>query len=139
MSFDFAALNVWAVLVSAIATFMIGGVWYGLLFAQKWVAVHGFSDDEVAAMQKSQARNFGIFIAGDLVMAVVVSLFVVNLDITSVAHGALLGLCLWVGVRATIGAAKNAAYNKPLAAFAIDTSHELACLLVMGAILGGWR
>ncbi len=25
MSFDFAALNVWAVLVSAIATFMIGG------------------------------------------------------------------------------------------------------------------
>ena len=36
-------------------------------------------------------------------------------------------------------AGRNAAFDKPLNAFMIETGHELAVMLVMGAILGGWR
>ncbi len=139
MSFDFAEINYWAVLVSAVATFMVGGLWYGLLFAKKWVAVHGFSEDQVAAMQKKQGRNFGIFFVGDLIMGVIVSLLVINLDVTTAAGGAGLAFFVWLGISATTGAAKNAAYNKSLVAYAIDTCHELVALVVMGLIIGGWR
>ena len=139
MSIDPGQINYWAVLVAAVVMFMIGGLWYGLLFAKRWVEVHGFTDEQVQAMAKTQGRSFAIFFVSDLVMAVILSLFIINLDIQNAVQGAGLGFLMWLGIAATIGACKNAASNKPLAAYVIDTSHELAALVVMGMILGAWR
>ena len=97
------------------------------------------TEEDTAAMQKVQVRNFGIFFVGDLILGGVIALLVVNLGITSAVQGAVLGFVLWLGISATIGASKNAANNKPLAAYLIDTVHELVALVVMGAILGAWR
>lgn len=139
MTIAFSQVNIWAVLVSAVATFMVGGVWYGLLFAKQWVAVHGFSEEVLQQMKKNEMRCFGVFFIGDLVLATVVSFLVVNLGIDSAIQGAMLGFFLWLGIAATIGAAKNAASCKPMAAYLIDTCHELVSLVVMGSIIGAWR
>lgn len=139
MTLNFSEINFWAVLVCAVATFMVGGLWYGLVFAKAWVAVHEFSDDQVASMAKKQGRNFAIFFATDLIMATVISLLAVNLGVASAVQGAVLGLLIWVGISATSGAAKNAACDKSLPAYLIDTGHELAALVVMGVIIGAWR
>ncbi len=139
MTFNFSEINFWAVLVCAVSSVMVGGVWYGLIFAKTWVAVHRFTDDQLASMAKKQGRNFAIFFATDLVMATVISILAVNLGVASAVQGAALGLLIWVGVSATTGAAKNAACNKSLSAYLIDCGHELAALLVMGAIIGAWR
>lgn len=139
MSLDFGQINFWAVIVAAVASFGVGGLWYGMLFAKQWVRVHGFSEEQEQQMQKNQPRNFGLFFVVDLIMAAVMSLLVVNLGIDSAVEGAGLGLLLWLGFAATIGAAKNAATGKPLAAYLIDTGHELAGLVVIGLILGVWR
>ena len=139
MSIDFGQLNLWAVVVSAVAAFMIGGLWYGLLFAKAWVRLHGFSEDQQKQMAKDQARNFALFFVGDLIMATVISFLVINLRISSGGQGALLGFVLWLGIAATIGASKSAATLKTLPAHLIDAGHELAGLGVMGAILGAWR
>lgn len=139
MSMDFSQINVWAVLVAAVASFMIGGVWYGAVFAKPWVALNRHSEDDIKAMQKKQGRNFGIFFVGDVIMAAVIAVLVANIGISSAVGGLVLGLLLWLGIRATISASKNAANNKPMGAFLIDTGHELACLAVMGVIIGAWR
>ena len=139
MSFDFSQINYWAVLVAAVASFMVGGVWYGALFAKKRPEVMGFSAQEIQEMAKKQPRNFGIFFVGDLVMATVLSLFAINLEIQSAGAGIAVGFLLWLGVAAVFGASKKAAENRPLVAFAIDTSHELACLAALGAIIGAWQ
>ncbi|MCH7884316.1 MAG: DUF1761 domain-containing protein [Planctomycetes bacterium] len=139
MSIDPGQINFLAVLVAAVAMFTIGGVWYGLLFAKRWAEVHGYTDEQLQAMAKTQRRNFAIFFVSDLVMGVILSLLIINLDIQSAIQGAGLGLVIWFGIAATIGACKNAANNKPLAAFVIDTGHELTALVVMGMILGAWR
>ena len=83
MTFDFSEINFWAILVCAVATFMVGGLWYGLVFAKTWVTAHGFSDDQVASMAGKQGRNFAIFFATDLVMATVISLLALNLGIAT--------------------------------------------------------
>lgn len=139
MSLNFGEINILAVLLSAVATFMIGGLWYAALFGNAWVKANAFNDEQIKAMAARQGRNFGIFFAADLVTAVVISLLIINLQIDSWAHGAALGLILWIGFSATIGGAKKAAYNKPLNVYLIDTTHELACLVVMSMILGAWR
>ncbi len=138
MALDFGSINWLAVVVYAVATFFIGGAWYGAVFAKAWVSVHGFKEDELAVMQKQQMRNFGIFILGDLIMATVIALVFARLGITTTMQGALMGALIWLGISATLGAARNAAYSKSIPAFLIDTCHELICIATMGAIIGGW-
>ena len=57
----------------------------------------------------------------------------------SALGGVAAAVLLWVGLGATQTACQNAAHRKPLPAYLIDVSHHLACLVVMGAIIGGWR
>ena len=139
MTLQLDQVNFWAVLVAAVATFMIGGIWYGAVFAKMWVAIHGFADDELKCMEKKTLRNFSIFFAGDLLAAFVMSIFVINLGIDTVGGGVRLGLAIWVGVSVTGGSARNAAYNKPLSAFLIDVCQELLSVVAMCAIVGAWR
>jgi hypothetical protein len=50
-------VNVWAVLLSALATMVVGFVWYSpLLFARRWTILMGYDPDDkakLAEMQKS--------------------------------------------------------------------------------------
>lgn len=139
MNLDFAQINWLAVPVAVIATFMVGGLWYGLIFAKKWVALSGYTEEQTQAMAKKQPRNFGLFLVGDLIMAIVMSLLVINLGIAAAGPGAVLGVFLWLGVVVPIGGARNAANDRSLALWLVDTSHDLVCLVVMGVIIGAWR
>ncbi|MHC5023299.1 MAG: DUF1761 domain-containing protein [Planctomycetota bacterium] len=137
--FNFGAINYWAVLVATMAAFVVGGLWYGVLFAKGWVRANAFTDEQVKAMASKQGRNFAIFLVAELIMAMVIALLVVNLPPTSPVSGLILGGLLWLGFAATIGAEKKAANNKSVAVWLIDTGHELVVLLVMGLIIGWWR
>ncbi|MFQ5489645.1 MAG: DUF1761 domain-containing protein [Phycisphaerae bacterium] len=133
-------VNWLAVLVSAVATFVIGGIWYAALFGKAWAALNGHDEAALAEMGKQQGRNFATFFAGDLVMATVLSVLIANSSVvTSAGPGALLGGLCWLGIAATIGLSKAFANGKPVGAWLLDTGHELVCLVTMGAILGGWR
>jgi hypothetical protein len=45
-------INFLAVVVAAVAAFIIGGLWYSpLLFAKPWVNAHGYSEEQVKEMQ----------------------------------------------------------------------------------------
>lgn len=140
MPFDLSAINWIAVVVSAVAAFMVGGIWYGAIFGKKWVEIHGHSEAAVEAMQKDQAKVFAGFFVGDLIMSAVIAAILTGLaEPPSAATGAFVGFCLWLGVAATIGHAKDAANRRPAAAFYLDAGHELILLVAVGAILGAWQ
>ncbi len=139
MNLDFTVVNWLAVAVAAMAAFFIGGAWYGAIFAKAWVCAHGFKEDELKVMQKQQMRNFGVFILSHLLLALVMSLLITQMGITSAAQGAIFSVLLWLGFSATQCASKNAAYSKSITAFCIDTFHELICFVTIGAIIGGWH
>ena len=137
MHWDFNDINYWSVLVAAVAAFIVGGVWYGLLFAKLWVKVHALSEEQVKAMAKKQPRNLVIFFITNLVTAFAIGILVMELDLDAPGPAAAAASVVWLAV-ASIGAAKNVAHDKPLAAFLIDTGHDLAILSVMGVIIGAW-
>ena len=47
MTIEFGNLNIWAIVVAGITTFMLGGVWYTALFGKAWQIAHRYSDEKV--------------------------------------------------------------------------------------------
>lgn len=139
MTIDFASLNWLAVVVAAVAAFLIGGLWYGLIFGKAWVALHGYSEEQVKAMAESQALSFGLMFLADVIGAIVLALFIDAMEITTAANGIIIGLMAWLGFVVVSEAKNNVAHRKPLKAFALDIGYSMFVLAAMGAILGGWQ
>ena len=81
----FMGVNLWAVLVSALATMAVGFVWYSpLLFARPWMVLMGYDPNDkakTAEMQKSAGPSYGLSLVASLVSAVVsTTLSIVNVS-----------------------------------------------------------
>ena len=139
MPLHFEHVNWLALPVAAAASFLVGGLWYAVLFGKAWARLHGYDAAALAEMEKTQGRTFGIFFAVDLVAALVISLLLGLLPAPSLVSGLELGAILWLGIGLVETTAQNAAHRRPVAAWAMDASHQLVSLMVMGAILGAWR
>jgi hypothetical protein len=141
MTIDFSDINFLAVLVAGLATFMLGGLWYMALFGKLWARLHGYSEEKMKDMQAKVPPPlfFGGMIICDLVIALVVAILVVGLRINTAAGGVLLGFLIWLGPAAAIRMTSQLASDKPIGLYFIDVTYQLVYLLMMGAILGGWR
>jgi hypothetical protein len=140
MPFDLASINYLAVLVSGLAAFFVGGLWYQALFGKLWVKLHGYSPEQIKAMQAqmSPLKFFGGMIASYIVLGFALALLLSGMKEQSVAVGVGTGFVLWVAV-AAVTMTGHLASVKAIGLYLIDVSCELVYLLIMGAILGAWR
>ncbi len=89
MEFD---INYWAVLVAAIAQFVIGMAWYSpMLFGKTWMKEMGLTDKDMkASKEKGMMKEMVIALISALVMAYVLS------HVTWMS-GEVLGSADWIG------------------------------------------
>jgi hypothetical protein len=128
------------VLVSAIAVFALGAVWYSpLLFGRAWVRAHGYTDEKIARMRASAGRAYAISFACNLVMAVAMSILIGRMNVTMLRGGVKLGALLGIGFAAPLGLTANIFSEKRLSAWLIDAGYQIASLILMGVILVAWR
>ncbi|PYP27322.1 MAG: hypothetical protein DMD51_02745 [Gemmatimonadetes bacterium] len=130
-----ANVNVLAVIVAALATFVLGAVWYSpVLFAKQWMQAHGYTPEQLEAMKRrGVARAYAVSALCYLVMAYALALLASYTQATSFVQG------LWLGFAATIGLTANMFSDNPLAVWVIDAGYQLAYLLLMGVIVAVWR
>src|SRR5206468_13041216 len=91
-------VNYLAVLVAALAVFVLGWLWYSpLLFFKPWMRLRGM--DPVAAMAgaKMPAGKLLIEIVSCLILASVIARFVSLLGVSSWLGAVHFGLFLWIG------------------------------------------
>ncbi len=136
-----ANVNILAVLVAALLTFVLGAFWYSpVLFAKQWMTAQGYTPEKVQEMRKRGAtRAYVVSVLCYVVMAYVVALLASYTNSTTLAQGLWLGFLSWLGFAATIGLTANMFSEKPIAAWVIDAGYQLAYLLIMGALLSVWR
>jgi len=133
-------INYLAVGVAALAVLVLGALWYSpLLFGDVWVRAHGYTPEQVAEMQKSGLKTFGLAGVCYLVMGAVLSVLMGKAGVASVGAGVRLSVLCWVGFAATLGLTAHLFSDTPLTVYFIDTAYQLAYLVVMGAILSAWR
>jgi hypothetical protein len=133
------SINLWAVLLSAVAGFALGGVYYRAL-AKPWMAAHGFTSEMIRAHHGKGAAPwpFVISFAAELVMAFVLAGAIWHAQAYSVRGGLISGAIIWAGFVLTTLAVNNTFGLRSPKLIAIDGGHWLLVLLAMGAIIGGW-
>src|SRR5215208_4105593 len=96
-------INYPAVAASAVAYWVLGALWYSpLLFARPFIALKGWTPDEVAAIQAaSHAKEIGAAFVTSLVLAYVLAHFVKFTGAETAWGGVQTGFWLWLGFVAT--------------------------------------
>jgi len=140
---QFHHLNLLAVLTSAVATMILGFLWYSpLLFAKPWVREMGYDLNDKAKMDEMRkgagAAYAGSFVAS-LIAAFTLALFFHWLRIESLHFGVMASFHIWLGFVATVQFTGALFAKQSMKLLAINTGYQLACYLAMGAILAAWR
>ena len=129
-------LNVWAVLVAAVVAFLLGGLWFSpSVFGKLWKKANGFGADEPP---KAGGANMAIAFLLTLVMSANLAMFL-NDPKTTLAWGATAGFLAgfgWVAMGMGIVAIFE---RRPVSYVLVNGGFLTVALVVMGAILGGWR
>ncbi len=129
-----ATIDWLAVLTAAVATFLIGGLWYGPLFGRRWMAASGVGEERLR--EGGRGRIFGVAFLLQLVAAAVLALFVPTQ--TTVGTGALAGFAVGLFWVATSLGVIYLYERRPLAHWAVNAGYQMIAYAVMGAILGAW-
>jgi hypothetical protein len=124
-----------AVIVAGVAAFMVGGLWYSVLFGKMWMEARGLTVEDAKKNGGNVGMMFGITFLLDVVIAFV-------LDHTLGTYGnpdMSLTLMIAGGIAAGFiipAMAVNYLYQQAtLKHFLIDAGHWMAALLAMGLVL----
>ncbi len=138
-SINVEAINWLAVLVAAVTSFLIGGVWYAVLFSKAWQREHGFTEEQAKALGANPARTFGILGVCDVAAALVVAILVQKTEAASLVDGLGLGFWLWLLAMSAVIVSTYTASGKSMCLALIDGGKIGVCLAAMAVILAVWR
>lgn len=129
-------LNLWAILAAAISAFLVGGLWYSpLMFGKLWKKANHFGTDEPPA---ATGKIFALGFVLSLIMAVNLAMFL-NDPKTTLAWGATAGFLAGFGWVAMGLGIVSLFERRSWAYVIVNGGYLTVALILMGAILGGWR
>jgi len=130
-------VNYAAVVVSAVLYWLLGALWYGVLFGKQWMALEGLKMEQL--QQQSPTVPYIIAMLANLVLASVLARICVWKHADTAVKGAALGVLLWIGFIATTSFTTYLFEGRSKQLFLINYGYSLVGLLLMGAILGAWK
>ena len=137
---DFGNINYLAVFVAALASFALGSLWYhASLFGKSWQQELGFTEEYL------KEGNMGKIFGAAFVMMLVISFGMAMLvqghypEEISWLQGLYHGLYVGFLFVATSYGVNMLFQRRSVKLWAIDSFYQIACLALMGAILGAWH
>ena len=131
-------MNHLAVLVAAVAAFVLSSVYYRL-YAQQIVDLHPRNPEVVAAMMKPALWKVLAEVARTVVVAYVLALLVARLGIRDGKHAAELAVLLWIGFSFVMWAGAIIWEGVPVKLAAIHSGDWLLKTVLIALIVGVWR
>jgi hypothetical protein len=135
-------VNLLSVLVAAVATMVVGFLWYSpLLFAKPWMILMGYDPNDKAGleeMRKSAGKSYALSFVASLISAFVLGKVIQISTVNSILYGMKIGFAVWLGFVATVQLTEVLFAKKPPKLFLINTGYQMVCYLAMGAILAVW-
>jgi hypothetical protein len=127
-------LNHGAILLAAVSSFLLGGLWYGPLFKNAWCKAAGVDPDKPPG---HPARVFGVAFAFSLVAAAVFAWLLGPAPDLFFAVG--MGVAVGAGWVATSFGINYQFAGRPLTLWAIDGGYHTLQFVLYGLVLGLWH
>ncbi|HKE09750.1 MAG TPA: DUF1761 domain-containing protein [Candidatus Acidoferrum sp.] len=128
--------NYVAVVVAAIAYWLLGAVWYGVLFSKPWMALENMSMEQAKSMNPVLPYIIS-FLLGALIAYSLAQICIWR-NANTVGRGASVGVLLWIGFVGPITYTTYMFEMRPKELFAINQFYPLFGMVLMGAIIGAW-
>lgn len=137
----FLQFNFSAILVCAVLNMILGFLWYAFLFTKPWIQLMGLNPDKMSESKAQHSVVHGYFASfiSYIVMALVLSYFIIFTGATTALEGLKLGLLCWLGFCLTTMLPHHYFSMKPLKLALINISYPLVGVSMMGVILAVWR
>ena len=126
-----------AVIVAAIAYWVLGAVWYGVLFSKPWMALEHITIEQAKSV--SPVIPYIVSFLLELLIAYSLAQICIWRNANTIGRGASVGVLVWIGFVGPIALMTYMFEMRPRALFAINEFYPLAGLVLMGAILGAWK
>ncbi len=127
--------NYVAVLVAAVAGWLLGTAWYGVL-GKQWMNALGWDEEQIRGQRKMPLAAMIISFVALLVMAYLLAGIMAHLGPATIRIGVLSGALVWLGFTITTIAVNNAFQMRNPMLTIIDGGHWLAVLVLQGAVIG---
>ena len=133
------SVNYLAVLAAAIASMVIGFLWYGPLFGRQYMALMNFDKKKMQeAKKKGMGKAYVLTFLTSLITGYVLAYFVNYAQASTISDGVVLGFWRWIGFFATTQLGMVMWEGKPVKLYLIKTLDSLVTIAVMAAILAVW-
>jgi len=128
--------NYAAVFVAALAYWLLGAVWYGMVFGKQWMALENMSMEQAKSM--NPVLPYIISFVLNLLIAYSLAQICIWRNANTAGRGASVGVLLWIGFVGPITYTTYMYEMRPKELFAINEFYPLAGMVLMGAIIGAW-
>ena len=128
--------NYAAVFVSALAYWLLGALWFGVLFGKPWMTLENISMEQAKSM--NPVLPYVVSFILNLLIAYSLAQICIWRNANTAGRGASVGVLLWIGFIGPITYTTYMYEMRPKELFAINEFFPLAGLVLMGAIIGAW-
>ena len=135
----FPHVNYLAILVSGVAIFVLGGLWYSVLFKKPWIALMGIPEEKMKEGSGAMPILFLMAFLCALLSAYILAIVINHFAPFSIMRGAMVGLFCWVGFAAPTSFATAIFSMTPKRLWFINSSYNLISFVLAGIILSVWR
>ena len=129
--------NYLAVIVAAIAYWLLGAIWYGVVFGEAWMALEHMTAEQARSM--NPVLPYVITLVLNVLIAYALAQICIWRNADTLGRGASVGVLLWVGFVGPVTFTTYMYEMRPKELYAINQFFPLAGFVLMGAILGGWK
>lgn len=132
-------VNYLAVLVSGIAIFLLGGLWYSpMLFARPWVRLMGKTEEELKAQSAGPIAFVIAFFCG-LITAFVLAIVLQAFAPLTLVKALIVSALCWLGFAGVTSFGSAIFSGQPRPLWLINSGYNLVSFLVAATILALWR
>jgi Protein of unknown function (DUF1761) len=130
--------NYLAITVAAVACFLFQAAWYSI-FLEDWLEGIGRTRDWLVATGVNPALQYGTALLSAALIAGAISCVTQLTGPQTTLRGMKVAALLWLGCVLTTRATEYVFEVRPYKLFVINTGFWLLGMVLMGAIVGGWK
>lgn len=128
--------NVLAVLAAAVLQWLVGWLWYGMIFSKSYKALVGVPSGE---KQRNPAGVMALIFVTNLIIAFALAQIVVLSQVADVSKGMFVGVVCGLGFLVPPLLAQHVSEGKPFKLFGINAIYWLIAVGLSGCLLAVWH